>query len=109
MPRFASDPPNVEAEVEGPDMIEHDPAAPIPAGYMLCEDGKLYRKRIVSGVQTIALAGGLGGPLAHKRAERAEAAMAAAINKAVSEGVPIGSPALTAIIIAARDAALNEE
>lgn len=105
MPRFASDPVNVEAEVEGPNELPFDPAVGVPAGYMLCEDGKVYRKRIVSGVQTIALAGGLGR---QDRSERAEAAMGAAVNKAVGEGIAPGTPEMLERILAARDEVLKE-
>jgi hypothetical protein len=108
MPRLPDDPPNVEAEVSGPDMLPHDPAKGVPPGYLLGDDGKLYRRRIVSGVAAIALASSMA-PGASRRAERVEAAMAAAINKAVSEGIAPGTPELTAIIMAARNAALNEE
>jgi hypothetical protein len=79
----------------------------VPAGYIRGGDGKLYRKRIVAGAATIALAGGVG-PSAAERAARVEAAMAAAIMKAVSEGISVEAPEMAEIIVAARDKAMQE-
>lgn len=93
------------AEYFGP--FDAPPEGSDPEDYVLCGDEKWYRKRIVSG--TVAIVGTSSmHPGSIRRAERIEAAIHAAIMKAVSEGILQGTPELTAIIDAARDAAMNE-
>lgn len=83
------------------------PSDASPDDYILCEDGKWYRRRIAAGTTAIVMTSSTH-PGSIKRAERIEAAIHAAIMKAVSEGVQVGSPELTVIINAARDAAMED-
>lgn len=79
----------------------------VPEDWVRCGDGLIYRRRIVAGVTAIV---GTASPHpgSLRRAERIEAAIHSAIMRAVSEGVLVGSPELTTVIDAARDAAMNE-
>lgn len=78
-----------------------------PDNYVLCGDDKWYRKRIAAAVTHIV---GTSSPHpgSIKRAQRIEDAIHAAVMKAVSEGVQVGSPELTAVVDAARNAAMED-
>lgn len=78
-----------------------------PEDYVLCGDDKWYKKRIVAAVTHIV---GTSSPHpgSIKRAERIENAIHTAVMKAISEGVQVGSPELTAVVNAARDAAMED-
>ena len=97
------------SEASGEDTIGYEslPENADPEDFVLCGDGKWYRRRVVSGVAAMVGTASLH-PGSLRRAERIEAAIHAAIMKAVSEGVQVGSPELTAVIDAARDAAMED-
>jgi hypothetical protein len=98
------EPPSDEDESKGYEWPEDQD---VPEGYVRCDDGLIYKHRIVGGVVGIVMTSSTH-PGSLKRAERIEAAIHSAIMKAVSEGVQVGSPELTAVIDAARNAAMEE-
>jgi hypothetical protein len=93
-------------EADG-DALGYDAPGPDVENWVLCGDGKWYKRRIVAGTAAMVMTSSTH-PGSIKRAERIEAAIHAAIMKAVSEGVQVGSPELTIIINAARNAAMED-
>lgn len=96
-----------EAASEASGVCDTLPSDANPDDYVLCEDGKYYKRRVVSGIAAMVMTSSTH-PGSLRRAERIEAAIHSAIMKAVSEGVQVGSPELTAVIDAARNAAMEE-